>query len=1261
MRAVKVIGWSIAVLLVLITVLVVVLLSLDLSTYRDPLQSGISKAVGRQVNLRGEMSLELSLHPTIAIEDLRVANPPWASRPDFARAGRVEVQLALWPLLHGNLDILNVGVDGLDVLFEARADGANNWTFGQDTGTSPALPAIQSLSCEQCAVAYRVDADREERLVIAAAAGALALDEPVQFLLSGSYRDIPFTVSLLGGTLTDLVVSSQPWPLEVRLRTAGATLEVKGDVDQADANLHFAVSGEQFGELVRLTGGPLPALGPYGLSGRLVKKDENYNVTNLAGHLGDKESANLFAIDTGSVALAADEPIHLSMEGKVGELPFGVTATGGTPGSLIAPVKPWAIELSATSAGARLEIKGTIAEPLKARGPDLRVSIRGKQLAELASLVRIPLPRLGPYRFSGRVRERDSGYAITGVAGYLGRADRPAHVVIRTGRILLPDSKALRLNLEGTYEKTPLRISFIGGPLMELTAPTKPWPVKLDASGAGATLAMRGNVARPSAGAGFDLRVDLKGRRLSRLARLLTLTLPEVDSYTASGRIRDRNGSYVVTKLKAQADDTDVSGSLILQTRGTRPKLSAKLASRMFKVDKLIVAGTTATGKPEKFSLDDRLPIDWLRTMDADLEVEIGRIVGAPTAIRNLAMSAKLERGKAALTLMHVSLLGTAAAGAVTLDASGDTPSVVLDLSTKSVDLDKAVSAFARSERLRGTTGNMELHLASSGHTLRTLIEQARLTLDAQAMKLSYRSQPDGTVIPVKISTARATATAGQAVRVVVDGAVHGVPIKLDLTTGKLVKFAVSSKAWPIRVELNAADAVFKANGVVAQPLEGQGFDVGFDLQGKELSALNQLLGMELPTMGSYELSGRFANSAGTHHLHQLQVGLGKHRAAGQVKLTTTKLRPHIAVKLETGTLDIDHLVDLLRERKQQAVAEPADRRVIPALAISGESLPQVDIELDVDVTDVLAQAIDIGDVRIKANLNNGRIVVSSFKAKLFGGYISGNLEIDPTREKPEASIKLTVRHLDYGAWLQGWQISDAVTGKVDLNIDLSGHGKTLRALLGDADGAVVLVSGPTHIAGSGLGIWGAGLTSGLMSITTTGLGIKKSTEFNCMVWPFNVTHGLARSDAIVMDTRKITIEGSGTVNLVTEEMDIVLKPARKKASIFSFKNPVRISGPLTNPQRTTLGKGETAAKAGLVFLTGGVFLIFTASTGTGEINPCVAALSAADTGDVSPEKQKNKQKKQPELGLVGELLGAIRKPVDEGLDASEAESNHGQ
>ncbi|MFQ5938272.1 MAG: hypothetical protein ACE5LB_17860, partial [Acidiferrobacterales bacterium] len=129
----------------------------------------------------------------------------------------------------------------------------------------------------------------------------------------------------------------------------------------------------------------------------------------------------------------------------------------------------------------------------------------------------------------------------------------------------------------------------------------------------------------------------------------------------------------------------------------------------------------------------------------------------------------------------------------------------------------------------------------------------------------------------------------------------------------------------------------------------------------------------------------------------------------------------------------------------------------------------------------------------------------------------------------------------------------------------------------------------------------------------------------------------------------KITITGSGTVDLATDELNIILKPARKKASVFSFQNPVHIGGTLQNPKRTTLGKAKTVGKIGLVVLQP-YFLLFTASLGTGETNPCVAALSGEDTGSAGAEKRK-----PLELGLVGELLHEIEKPVEESDETVEA------
>ena len=48
---------------------------------RKALEAGFSVALGREVHLEGPIDLDFSLQPTLVLEDFRIANPPWASRP----------------------------------------------------------------------------------------------------------------------------------------------------------------------------------------------------------------------------------------------------------------------------------------------------------------------------------------------------------------------------------------------------------------------------------------------------------------------------------------------------------------------------------------------------------------------------------------------------------------------------------------------------------------------------------------------------------------------------------------------------------------------------------------------------------------------------------------------------------------------------------------------------------------------------------------------------------------------------------------------------------------------------------------------------------------------------------------------------------------------------------------------------------------------------------------------------------------------------
>ena len=126
----KAVAWSLAALALLLVLAVGALFLIDANAYRSQVESLASTALGRKVTVEGDMQFVPSLLPRLAAEGVRIANPAWASRPDFATAKRFEIVLALLPLLRNEVVIHELELDGADVLLEEGPAGADNWTFG---------------------------------------------------------------------------------------------------------------------------------------------------------------------------------------------------------------------------------------------------------------------------------------------------------------------------------------------------------------------------------------------------------------------------------------------------------------------------------------------------------------------------------------------------------------------------------------------------------------------------------------------------------------------------------------------------------------------------------------------------------------------------------------------------------------------------------------------------------------------------------------------------------------------------------------------------------------------------------------------------------------------------------------------------------------------------------------------------------------------------------------------------------------------------
>jgi uncharacterized protein involved in outer membrane biogenesis len=117
--------------------------ALDVDQYRDELAEFVEARTGRSFSIDGEIGFTPALVPTISLERVRLGNPAWAQPGDLITIERVEAELALDALLHAQLKVRRLHLQGVELVLATHRDGRGSWVLETDTATLPssAFPA----------------------------------------------------------------------------------------------------------------------------------------------------------------------------------------------------------------------------------------------------------------------------------------------------------------------------------------------------------------------------------------------------------------------------------------------------------------------------------------------------------------------------------------------------------------------------------------------------------------------------------------------------------------------------------------------------------------------------------------------------------------------------------------------------------------------------------------------------------------------------------------------------------------------------------------------------------------------------------------------------------------------------------------------------------------------------------------------------------------------------------------------------------------
>jgi hypothetical protein len=106
--------------------------------------------------------------------------------------------------------------------------------------------------------------------------------------------------------------------------------------------------------------------------------------------------------------------------------------TGGAILNLRDEREPWPVDLRLRNGDTTLALRGTLREPLKLRGADLRVEFAGKDMADLVPLTGVPFPKTPPFRLEGKADYAGGRVRLFDAEGKVGRSDIGGGLTVST-------------------------------------------------------------------------------------------------------------------------------------------------------------------------------------------------------------------------------------------------------------------------------------------------------------------------------------------------------------------------------------------------------------------------------------------------------------------------------------------------------------------------------------------------------------------------------------------------------------------------------------------------------------------------------------------------------------------------------------------------------------------------------------------------------------------------------------------------------------
>jgi len=363
---------------------------------------------------------------------------------------------------------------------------------------------------------------------------------------------------------------------------------------------------------------------------------------------------------------------------------------------------------------------------------------------------------------------------------------------------------------------------------------------------------------------------------------------------------------------------------------------------------------------------------------------------------------------------------------------------------------------------------------------------------------------------------------------------------------------------------VDCEDVALKLAGLLPVPFSFVGTSLNYDLSGKDIASLSDLLKLEIPVAGAYHLAGNFHVVPEGYRMGNLEVALGHSLFTGEVSLDTTAQTPKLSLALQAERIQLADLRDdnshpEIAANKGETTLAPKDQDREHGNAAS---IPRkLDATAAVEIKKLLSGGDYIGSGVINCELHDGKITFKPVQIFFPEGDIEAEFSMEPVGDDRLYALKVDISNLDYGIFSRWFKPETDQKGILNLRSSLTTQVHGEEDFLSRATGYIDFCFEPENLRAGIVDLWAINLVSYLSPI----LMPTSESKLNCIAGRFNINDGRMKNEDLLADTSKIQVKGTMDVDFARRWIESRLNPIPKRPQFYSLATPLQISGRLDN------------------------------------------------------------------------------------------------